>query len=361
MSADYYEVLGVSRDASSEEIKKTFRRLARDSHPDANPDDPTAEARFREVAEAYEVLSDPQRRQRYDRGDRVDIGDLFSNLGSFDDLLRSVFGDSGIFGGSRRQAQQRGRDVLVPVETDLAEAAFGKEAVVDFRAAVNCDTCSGRGAAQGTMPESCTDCSGSGSVRVARRTMFGSMMSIAPCARCGGTGEIVLDPCTDCGGRGIQESDRSVSVEIPPGVSDGTRLRLTGQGEAGGRGAAPGDLYVEIRVRHDERFQRDGIDLHHVFQVGLAQAALGFDGVVPLLDGGETDMRIPAGTQPGSVFRIPSEGVPRLGRRGRGDLMVHVDLVVPTDLDPDQESSLRAYADLTGEAVTKPHRKRRAR
>lgn len=360
MSTDYYEALGVSRDADPEDIKKAFRRLARDSHPDANPDDPTAEARFREVAEAYEVLSDPQRRQRYDRGDRVDIGDLFSNLGSFDDLLRSVFGDSGLFGGSRRQAQQRGRDVLVPVETDLVEAAFGKDVVVEFRAAVDCETCSGRGAAQGTMPETCTNCQGAGSVRVARRTMFGSMMSIAPCDQCGGTGEVILDPCADCGGQGVRQSDRSVTVEIPPGVSDGTRLRLTGQGEASGRGAAPGDLYVEIRVRRDERFQRDGIDLHHVLPIGLAQAALGFVGAVPLLDGGETDLKIPAGTQPGTMFRIPGEGVPRLGRRGRGDLMVHVDLVVPTDLEPDQESSLRTYAEVAGEVVTKPTRKRRA-
>jgi molecular chaperone DnaJ len=361
VASDYYEVLGVARDADPEEIKKAFRRLARASHPDANPDDPTAESRFREVAEAYEVLSDPQRRQSYDRGDRVDIGDLFSNLGTFDDLLRSVFGDSGLFGGTRRQAGQRGRDVLVPVEIDLTDAAFGTNSSVEFRAAVTCDTCSGNGAAPGTDPETCANCSGAGSVRVARRTMFGSMMSIAPCDRCSGTGEIIPDPCHDCRGRGVVESERSANVEIPSGVSDGTRLRITGQGEAGARGTAAGDLYVEIRVRPDSRFERDGINLHHPLRVGLAQAALGFEAVVPLLDGGETELNIPAGTQPGTVFRLAGEGVPRLGRRGRGDLLVHVDLVVPTRLDSEQESSLRAYAELTGEAVAKGHRRRKVR
>ncbi len=361
MAADYYEILGVARDAGADEIKKAFRKLARDSHPDANPDDPSAEARFREVAEAYEVLSDPERRQRYDRGDRVDIGDLFSNLGAFDDLLRSVFGDSGLFGGARRQDRQRGRDVLVPVEVDLAEAAFGTDSSVAFHAAVTCQNCSGKGAAPGTVADTCSQCGGAGSVRVARRTMFGSMMSIAPCAQCGGTGEIIADPCLECRGRGAVESERTANVEIPPGVSDGTRLRISGQGEAGARGTAAGDLYVEIRVRPDERFQRDGIDLHHPLKVGLAQAALGFEAVVPLLEEGETDLEIPAGTQPGTVFRLAGRGVPRLGRRGRGDLLVHVDVIVPTALDADQESSLRAYAAVAGEEVSKAKRRRKAR
>lgn len=357
--ADYYEILGVARDAGAEEIKRAFRRLARESHPDANPDDPSAEARFREVAEAYEVLSDPERRQRYDRGDRVEIGDLFSNLGAFDDLLRSVFGDSGLFGNTRRQSRQRGRDVLVPVDVDLQSAAFGTDVTVEFHAAVGCETCSGRGAAPDTMPETCSTCGGSGAVRVARRTMFGSMMSVASCDRCSGTGEIIADPCPECHGRGAVERDRSANVEIPPGVSNGTRLRISGQGEAGDRGSPSGDLYVEIRVRPDERFERDGIDLHHVLQVGVAQASLGFEAIVPLLESGDTDLKIPAGTQPGAVFRLTGKGVPRLGRRGRGDLLVHVDVVVPSDLDEEQESLLRAYADSTGEEVAGAKRKRK--
>jgi len=357
--ADYYETLGVARDAGAEEIKKAFRKLARESHPDANPDDPSAEARFRDVAEAYEVLSDPERRQRYDRGDRVEIGDLFSNLGAFDDLLRSVFGDGSLFGGARRQTRQRGRDVLVPVDVDLEGAAFGTDSTVEFHAAVGCEICSGRGAAPGSFPETCANCGGSGAVRVARRTMFGSMMSVASCDQCGGTGEIIADPCTECHGRGAIESDRTANVEIPPGVSNGTRLRISGQGEAGDRGSPSGDLYVEIRVRPDERFERDGIDLHHVLRVGLAQAALGFDTMVPLLESGDADLKIPPGTQPGTMFRLSGKGVPRLGRRGRGDLLVHVDVAVPTELDEEQESALRAYAELTGEEVTKAKRKRK--
>lgn len=359
MASDYYEILGVTREAGPEEVKKAFRKLARESHPDANPDDPSAEARFRQVAEAYEVLSDPERRQRYDRGDRVDIGDLFSNLGGFDDLLRSVFGDSGMFGGTRRQSRQRGRDVLVPVEVDLKEAAFGTDSSVEFHAAVTCDTCSGKGAAPGTFPETCSQCGGSGSVRVARRTMFGSMMSIAPCDHCGGVGQIIIEPCSECHGRGVVESERSANVEIPQGVSDGTRLRISGQGEAGVRGTPAGDLYVEIRVRPDQRFERDGIDLHHPLRTGLAQAALGFEAMIPLLEDGEIDLQVPAGTQPGTIFRLTGNGVPRLGRRGRGDLLVHIDVVVPTVLDDEQESSLRTYAELTGEDVAKAKRKRR--
>lgn len=359
--ADYYEILGVARDASADEIKKAFRRLARESHPDANPDDPTAEARFREVAEAYEVLSDPQRRQQYDRGDRVELGDLFSNLGAFDDLLRSVFGDGGLFGGTRRPTSGRGRDILVPVEVDLGEAAFGIDSTVEFRAAVACETCQGSGAAAGTAPETCVTCGGSGSMRVSRRTMFGSMMSIAPCDRCGGTGAVVVDPCQTCRGIGSVESHRTASIEIPPGVSNGTRLRMTGEGAAGPRGAPPGDLYVEVRVRPDERFERDGIDLHHPLLIGLAQAALGMEATVPLLDGGTVPLEIPAGTQPGTVFRISGQGIPRLGRRGRGDLLVHIDVSVPVDLDAEQEKSLRDYAHHRGEQVGSVERSKKAR
>ncbi|MDH5373720.1 MAG: J domain-containing protein, partial [Acidimicrobiia bacterium] len=240
-------------------------------------------------------------------------------------------------------------------------AAFGTEASVEFRAAVGCENCSGKGAAPGTVAEMCGSCDGVGSVRVARRTMFGSMMSVAPCDRCGGAGQIIMEPCSECFGRGAIESDRMVNVEIPSGVSDGTRLRLTGQGEAGARSAPAGDLYVEIRVRPDDRYERDGTDLHHPLRVGLAQAALGFAAVVPLLEGGEADLEIPPGTQPGTIFRMPGKGVPRLGRRGRGDLLVHVDLVVPTKLARNEEESLRTYAELIGEAVTSPRRKRKSR
>ena len=246
MSKDFYAILGVSRDASSEEIKSAFRRLARESHPDANPDDPTAEARFREIAEAYEVLSDPERRHRYDRGDTIDLNDLFASFGGFDDLIRSVFGDTGLFGTPTRQPN-RGRDVLVPAQVTLAEAAFGVTRDLDFAGLVGCDTCGGSGAAVGTHPETCSKCAGSGAVRVARRGFLGSVMTLAACDLCAGSGQMIRVPCETCRGRGAIAGDRHVTVEIPGGVSEGTRLRLTGQGEAGDRGARRGDRRYRIR------------------------------------------------------------------------------------------------------------------
>lgn len=358
--ADYYERLGVARDASQDEIKKAFRRLARETHPDANPGDASAEARFREIAEAYEVLSDPQRRARYDRGDTMDLGDLFANLGSLDDLIRSVFGDGGgLFGGGMRSAaRQRGRDIRVPVAISLEDAAFGTVSEVRFRAAVGCETCDGSGATPGTTTETCSVCGGVGQVRVARRSMFGSMMTVTPCDRCSGTGTMIPDPCRDCGGRGIIEGTRTVKVEVPPGVSDGTRLRLNREGEAGGRGMPPGDLYVDISVAPHERFLRDGENLVHDLEIGIAQASLGAQVEVPLLDGGTERLDIPPGTQPGAVIRLKGHGVPRLSRRGRGDLYVRVAVVVPTDLGDAEVESLRRYAEARGEELPKRSRRR---
>lgn len=352
MAKDYYAALGVARDAPSEDIKRAFRRLARESHPDANPGDPAAEARFREVAEAYEVLSDPQRRAAYDRGDTLDFGDLFGGFGGggLDDLLRSVFGDGGLFGGGGTAAgPPRGRDVLTRVQITLADAAFGTPVDVKFRTSVSCGTCEGTGATPGTDRETCPACQGSGAQRVARRGLLGTMMSVTTCATCGGSGETVVDPCDVCAGRGTMQEDRSVRVEIPPGVATGTRLRLNHEGEAAGRGGRAGDLFVEIQVRADERFERQGDDLIHRTSVGIAEAALGTMLEIPLIDGETTELDVPAGTQPGWVARVPGQGMSRLGRRGRGDLAVVVDVVVPTDLSPEEEDLLRRFAELRSE------------
>lgn len=365
MAVDYYEVLGVARDASPEEIKKAFRVRARQWHPDANPDDPTAEARFRECAEAYEVLSDPERRRRYDRGDTIDLGDLLGgDFGGLDDLLRSVFGQGGPFGdafggGGRRTA--RGRDVLTQVQVSLADAAFGTETEVTFRADTACPKCDGEGAAPGTSRITCQTCGGAGQVRMARRSLLGTMMSVGSCPDCSGVGTIVDEPCPDCQGRGVVQSDRSVSVEIPAGVSTGTRLRLTGRGEAAGVGATPGDLFVEIVVSSDDRYRRDGDDLIHHVTVGLAEAALGTTVDVPLVGGGTESVDLPAGTQPGWMARVPGEGMGRLGRRGRGDLVVVADVVVPVDLSSEEEQLLRSYAELRGERPRERSRWGRAR
>jgi molecular chaperone DnaJ len=353
MAKDYYATLGVGRDASPEEIKKAFRRLARESHPDANPGDSGAEARFREAAEAYEVLSDPNRRGAYDRGDAFDLGDLFGGFGGggLDDLLRSVFGEGGLFGAAAggTGGTPRGRDVLTRVQISLAEAAFGTPTDVKFRTAVGCEVCDGSGAEPGTDRQTCPTCQGTGAQRVARRGLLGTMMSVTTCSTCSGSGEIVSDPCKNCLGRGTTQQDRDVRVEIPPGVATGTRLRLNHEGEAAGRGGRAGDLFVEIQVMPDERFERQGDDLVHRLRVGIAEAALGTTLQVPLLDDATHDLDVPAGTQPGWVARIPGQGMSRLGRRGRGDLAVVVDVEVPVDLTDEEEELLRRFAELRRE------------
>ena len=353
--ADYYEILGVSRDAPSDEIKKAFRRLARDSHPDANPNDPEAESRFRQYAEAYEVLSDPDRRARYDRGDAMDFGDLFSGVGSFDDLLRSVFGDGGLFGGvgrtGRTAAEPRGRDVRVRLDVDLDEAAFGSIHDVRFRSAVVCSTCEGSGTRPGSHRETCATCGGAGQVQVARRSMFGSVMTVTACGTCNGAGLVIPDPCDTCTGIGVTDGTREVSVEVPQGVGDGTRLRINREGEAGVRGAPAGDLYVEMSVRPHDLFVRQGDDLVYRLNVGVAQAALGTEAEIPLLDGGTRRVQIEPGTQPADVLRLRGEGVGRLGRRGRGDLFVRIDLEVPRSLSAAEREILRRYAEARGEDI----------
>lgn len=357
---DYYQVLGVSRDASVEEIKKAFRTLARESHPDANPGDTSAEARFREVAEAYEVLSDDQKRARYDRGETFGGQDLFSQFGGLEDILQQFFGGGfGGFGGgfgSQRRGPQRGQDVAVRIDLALAEAAFGVEREVEFVAAVTCVVCDGSGAAEGHDPVTCQTCGGHGRVQAARQTLLGTMMTVTECPTCSGTGRQIDTPCTACAGEGRTRGTRTLTVEVPPGVDSGTRLRLNGKGGAGQPGTSAGDVFVEINVREDERFQRVGDDLHHRIVVGFTEATFGTVVEVPLLDGGTEKLDIPAGTQPETVYRLGKKGVPRLQRRGRGDLLVHVEVEVPTDLDDEAEKVLREYASIRGE---RPESKKR--
>lgn len=358
MAKDYYAILGVPRDASGDEIKKAFRRLARETHPDANPGDAQADARFREIAEAYEVLSDPDKRRRYDRGDTIDLGDLLGGFGGFDDLLRSVFGDSGLFGATGRPAPPRGRDILTRVQVDLADAAFGTDAEVSFRTNVVCSICRGSGAKPGSDRHTCPTCNGGGAVRVARRGLLGTVMSVTTCETCAGSGEVVSEACAQCSGQGVHPSDRTVKVEIPAGVDSGTRLRLSREGEAAPRSGQGGDLYVEVAVRPDDRFERAGDDLVHRVSVGMADAALGTKIDVPLIDGGTDVIDVPRGTQPGWVHRIPGRGMGRLGRRGRGDLLVHVSVAIPTDLTAEQEELLRSFAAASGEEQSGRRRRR---
>lgn len=353
MARDYYQTLGVSREATTEEIKKAFRRIARETHPDANPGDPEAEARFRAAAEAYEVLAHPERRRRYDRGDTIDLSDLFTGFGGLDDLLRSVFGEGTVFGGgpSRRM---RGRDILVRTEVSLEEAAFGTESVVEYSTLGDCEHCSGSGAEPGAEQPTCPDCGGSGQVRVAQRSLFGTMMSVTPCRRCRGEGRLLSETCRVCRGSGTQPEQAKVTVEIPPGVSTGTRLRVSGIGESGGRSGVAGDLFVEIVVAEDPRFRREGDHLIHSVTVGIAEATLGTRLTVPLIDGSEAEVEVPAGTQAGTLLTLSGEGMTVLGRRARGNLVVQVEVQIPTDLSPEEEDLLRRWADLRGEKIDRP-------
>lgn len=354
MAKDYYDILGVGRDATGEEIKKAFRRIARTTHPDANGGDPDSAAAFREAAEAYEVLSDPDRRRRYDRGDTIDLSDLFSGFGGLDDLLRSVFGEGSPFGGGGGNRPTRGRDVLVRVDVDLAGAAFGTESTVDFATKLTCDTCSGSGAEIDNGVTTCLECNGAGSVRVARRSLFGTMMTVVGCPTCQGEGVLITDPCPVCSGSGSVEGDTSVTVEIPAGVSTGTRLRLSGRGESGGRSGPAGDLFVEVAVTADPRFERHDDDLVHRRSIGIAEATLGTRLAVPLVEGGESDLDVPPGTQPGAIFSLRGLGITHLGRRARGDLHVVVTVEVPQSVTAEEEELLRRWAELRGERTERP-------
>ncbi len=350
MAKDYYRVLGVDRSATAEEIKRAFRGIARQTHPDMNPGDPESAARFREAAEAYEVLSDPDTRRRYDRGDVLDFSELFAGMGGFDDLLRSVFGD-GLFGSPRSGRPVRGRDVLVRTEVSLELAAFGGPVTVEYSTRVACSDCSGTGADPGTNSTTCPDCGGAGQVRVTRKSIFGTMMTAAECRRCGGEGRLIENPCRTCSGTGAVPERLSVQVDVPSAVSSGSRLRMSGRGESPGRGGGPGDLYVELTVAEDPRFERHDNDLWHEATIGFSEAALGTTVEVPLIDGGTTALDVPPGTQPGEVFRLTALGMPVLGRNARGDLLVHVGVAVPTELTPDEESLLRQWAALRGEGI----------
>lgn len=362
MANDFYQLLGVSRTATAEEIKKAYRKRARELHPDANPDDPTAEERFKEVSKAYAVLSDDQQRARYDQFGEAGVGgaggagpnfeDLFGGGGGLGDIFDAFFGGGGgPFGGRRGPSgPPRGQDLEVAVEITFEQAVFGAQIPVGLKMPERCDDCSGSGAGEGTRPVQCVDCNGSGQVRRVRQSVLGQMVSTSPCGRCGGLGEIVTTPCGTCRGEGRVTVDKTYTVEVPAGVVTGSTLRLTRRGAAGARGGAHGDLYVHLRVRPHERFRREDDDLVADVPISIAQAALGTKVALPTLDGDE-DLSIPAGTQPGHQFVLRGRGVPRLHGRGRGDLRVVVRVEVPTKLSNDEADLLRKFADGRGEQV----------
>jgi molecular chaperone DnaJ len=353
--SDYYELLGLRRDASADEIKRAFRSKARELHPDTNPD-PAAEAEFKAVAQAYEVLSDPEKRQRYDRfgaeGVNAGAGSPFGGGGGINDIFEAFFGGASPFGGGGRgpSGPPRGADLELVVDLTLEEAVFGVRHPVDLRAPVACETCAGSGAAAGSEAIVCVECAGLGQVQRTRQSFLGQMVTTSVCPRCSGAGKVIPNPCPDCRGDGRILEERTYTIDIPAGVDTGSTLRLGGRGAAGPRGGANGDLYVHVRVKAHARFTREGVDLHCDLPVSFAQAALGAELELATLDGTE-EVVLPRGTQPGRQLRLRGHGVTHLERRHRGDLIVRVVVDVPTDLTPEQEDLLRQYASQRGDEV----------
>jgi molecular chaperone DnaJ len=353
---DPYDVLGVPRDADEQQIKKSFRKLARELHPDVNRHDPQAEEKFKEAAEAYEILSDSERRAIFDRYGHEGLGARgfesgFGGFGSFADIFDAFFGGGDAFGGAFGGAAGgpvQGGDIAVAVEVSLLDAAHGTQASVEYDAVDTCEHCRGNGAEPGTPIETCERCGGSGQLRSVSRTAFGQLVRSHVCDACGGDGKIARDPCRECEGRGRVAGRRTLDVDIPAGIADEQRIRITGRGHAGDRGGPAGDLYVLVRVTPDERFVRDGNDLVTVIDLPAPQAALGARVTVPTLDG-EEELEIEPGTQPGSVITMRGKGMPSLRRGRRGDQRVVVNVMIPRKLSSEQRELLERFAATIGD------------
>ena len=351
VATDYYAVLGVRRDADGDEIKKAYRRLARELHPDVNPD-PATQERFKEITQAYEVLSDPEKRQMYDLG-----GDPFARFGGaggfaggfspFSDIMDAVFGGAGASRGPRSRAR-RGRNATLRVDLDLAECAFGTTRDLTVDTAVVCPTCSGEGSAPGSHPTTCEVCGGIGEIRQTQRSFLGPVMTARPCPGCGGFGTVIRRPCQECDGDGRVRTRRTVKVRIPAGVEDGTHIQLAGEGEVGPGGGPPGDLFLEIVQRPHQIFERHGDDLHCTLTIPMTAAALGATLQIQTLDG-PTTIDIRPGTQSGQTIPLFGQGSAHLHGPGRGDLVIHVTVETPAKMDPEQEELMRRLASMRGE------------
>ena len=359
---DYYEVLGIQKGASEDEIKKAYKKLARKYHPDMNPGDKEAEEKFKEVNEANEVLSDPEKKARYDQfgfagvdpnygagagggayGGGFDFGDLGDIFGSF-------FG-GGFGGGQRRNpnAPQRGKSIRASVSVSFTEAAFGCEKSVTLERSEQCPTCKGNGCAPGTTPEICPDCHGTGTVQTRRQTPMGVFASNGPCRKCGGTGRLIHQPCPDCRGTGAVRKRKTIKVNIPAGIDHGQTISLRGQGNAGKNGGPAGDLLITVMVQPHELFHRDGVDVFCEAPITFAQAVLGAELEIPTIDG-KVKYSIPEGTQTGTVFRLKGKGIPVLNGRGRGDQYVTVTIETPRNLNKEQKEALRRFSETLGES-----------
>ncbi|MEM9906302.1 MAG: molecular chaperone DnaJ [Cyanobacteria bacterium P01_D01_bin.44] len=361
MARDYYEVLGVSRSADQDELKRAYRRLARKYHPDVNKD-PGAEDTFKEINRAYEVLSEPEVRARYDRFGEAGVGGAagapgfqdFSDMGGFADIFESFFsGFSGGAGQGRRRGPMRGDDLRLDLKLDFTEAVFGGEKEIKISHLESCVTCKGSGAKPGTRPRTCSTCSGSGQVRRATRTPFGSFTQVSACPTCNGSGEVVEDRCEVCGGSGHKQETKKLKITVPAGVDNGTRLRVSNEGDSGQRGGPAGDLYVYLFVNDHSKFKRDGINILSGLKISYLQAILGCQLNVDTVDG-PIEVQIPAGTQPGTVLTLENHGVPRLGNPvSRGDHLLTINVDIPTRLKTEERELLVKLAEIRGDEIGK--------
>ncbi|MBF8436010.1 molecular chaperone DnaJ [Halanaerobiaceae bacterium Z-7014] len=356
---DYYDILGVDRDADQKEIKKAYRKLAKKYHPDRNPDDPEAGEKFKEISEAYGILSDEDKRARYDQYGHAGIGDDDFNyedfarggFGGLEDLFEMFMG--GGFSGMGQRSQNRptrGRDLEYRMEISFEDAAFGTEKTIRIPRQETCQTCDGSGAKPGSNPRTCPKCDGSGQIRVNQRTPFGNMAQIKTCDRCQGRGEIIDEPCPDCNGEGRVTRRRDIKVEIPAGISSGQRIRLSGKGGAGKRGGPSGDLFVRVDVKPHDLFERKGDDVYYELPINFVQAALGDEIQVPTLEG-EVKLKIPEGTQPGDSLRLKNKGINHLRSSGRGDQYIKIKVVIPKSLDSEQKELLQKFAKISGDEI----------
>ena len=359
---DYYEVLGVSRGASEDEIKKAYKKMARKYHPDLNPGDKTAEEKFKEVNEAYEVLSDADKKARYDQYGHAGVDPNFGaggfgggfdgsfDFGDLGDIFGSFFG--GGFGGGRRtnpNAPQRGESIRMSIAISFEEAAFGCEKAVTVERYETCDTCHGNGCAPGTSPEVCPDCHGTGTVQVRRQTPMGVFATSSPCPKCGGKGRIIHQPCKDCRGSGMVRKKKTIQASIPAGIDNGQTISIRGQGNAGKNGGPAGDLLITITVRPHELFRREGTSVLCEAPITFTQAVLGAELEIPTIDG-KVKYTLPEGTQSGTTFRLKGKGIPSSNGRGRGDQYVTVYIETPKNLNKEQKEALKKFAETMGES-----------
>lgn len=359
---DYYDILGISKGASDDEIKKAYRKLAMKYHPDRNPDNKEAEEKFKDINEAYQVLSDPQKKSQYDQFGTTDFnggfggsgGFDFSGMGGFEDIFDSFFG--GGFSSRRRNGPERGADLEYTLNLTFEEAVFGVEKEISISKNENCENCNGTGSKPGSNAKTCDKCGGTGQVRYQRNTPLGSFVSTATCDKCNGTGKVITDPCSHCHGKGTVRKNKKVKIKIPAGVDTGNVLPLRGQGEPGKNGGPTGDLYINIRVSSHKVFNRKGFDIYIEEHISFGKASFGTELKVPTIDG-DVKYKVPAGTQSGTVFRLRGKGVPKVNGHGRGDEYVKIIVDIPKVLNEKQKETLLAFMEASGEKMDDTHKK----